>query len=218
MSSSCSTSRRAGQPGAGPGTWQGRRPRSGPTRVAAGVTRSGCRGRPPSGRLQCGGPPSPGRFFLCPLLPCPSSRRLQAWAAAPTWRSSSCCYCTRARHRAPARTFTRLTCQPVPPPCPHQVVECDNLEHTRDDWDTCPFAHVGEVVTRRPPHTHLPKLCPKARRACRKGRACPYAHNVFEHWLHPSRFKTEICQHGSRCGRGQVGEGLPGAAAWARWL
>ncbi|KAI8463152.1 MAG: hypothetical protein J3K34DRAFT_496570 [Monoraphidium minutum] len=81
------------------------------------------------------------------------------------------------------------------------VVECDNPQHTRDDWDACPFAHAGEVVTRRPPQTHLPKLCPKARRACRKGRACPYAHNVFEHWLHPSRFKTEICQHGGACAR-----------------
>jgi hypothetical protein len=83
------------------------------------------------------------------------------------------------------------------PPAP-QVVECDNPEHTREEWDACPFAHVGEVVTRRAPQTHLPKLCPKARRACRKGRGCPYAHNVFELWLHPSRFKTEICQHGGR--------------------
>ncbi|GBF97613.1 hypothetical protein Rsub_10749 [Raphidocelis subcapitata] len=95
-------------------------------------------------------------------------------------------------------------------PCPYadefmvwcfKVVECDNPQHTRDDWDTCPFAHVGEVVTRRPPQTHLPKLCPKARRACRKGAACCYAHNVFEHWLHPSRFKTEMCSHGARCDR-----------------
>lgn len=83
---------------------------------------------------------------------------------------------------------------------PQQVLECDNPEHGRDDWDACPFAHPGEVVTRRPPQTHLPKLCPKARRACRKGRACAYAHNVFEHWLHPSRFKTEPCANGARCG------------------
>ncbi len=82
-----------------------------------------------------------------------------------------------------------------------KVVDCDNPEHSRADWDMCPFAHAGEVVTRRPPQTHLPKLCPKARRACRKGRACPYAHNVFEHWLHPSRFKTEICQHAAACTR-----------------
>ena len=70
-----------------------------------------------------------------------------------------------------------------PPNTRPKVVECDNPEHTRNDWDACPFAHAGEVVTRRPPHAHLPKLCPKARRACRKGRACPYAHNVFEHWV-----------------------------------
>jgi hypothetical protein len=62
----------------------------------------------------------------------------------------------------------------------YKVVMCDNPLHARDDWDTCPFAHPGETVTRRPPATHLPKLCPKARRACRKGLACPYAHNVFE--------------------------------------
>lgn len=77
---------------------------------------------------------------------------------------------------APSPT-TSTTARPAPAPAPSQVIDCTNPLHTRDDADTCPFVHPGEAVTRRPPHTHLPKLCPKARRACRKGRACPYAHN-----------------------------------------
>lgn len=30
---------------------------------------------------------------------------------------------------------------------------------------------------------------------------CPYAHNVFEYWLHPTRYRTQMCNDGSRCNR-----------------
>jgi hypothetical protein len=75
-----------------------------------------------------------------------------------------------ADHLAPALRPCSLVLAPLTLSGPPQVVDCDNPDHGRDDWDACPFAHAGEVVTRRPPQTHLPKLCPKARRACRKGR------------------------------------------------
>lgn len=27
---------------------------------------------------------------------------------------------------------------------------------------------------------------------CRRGDACPFAHGVFECWLHPSRYRTQV--------------------------
>ena len=29
-------------------------------------------------------------------------------------------------------------------------------------------------------------------RTCRRGAACPFAHGVFESWLHPSRYRTQV--------------------------
>ena len=29
--------------------------------------------------------------------------------------------------------------------------------------------------------------------ACVRGDNCPYAHNVFEYWLHPTRYRTQLC-------------------------
>eukprot|EP00878_Enallax_costatus_P005251 GHUV01005518.1.p1 GENE.GHUV01005518.1~~GHUV01005518.1.p1 ORF type:complete len:467 (+),score=193.09 GHUV01005518.1:456-1856(+) len=36
---------------------------------------------------------------------------------------------------------------------------------------------------------------------CARGDACPYSHGVFEQWLHPSRFRTQLCSFGSACRR-----------------
>lgn len=67
-------------------------------------------------------------------------------------------------------------------PCPHGY---------RHSWTHCPFAHVGETARRRCPrsYSYLPEVCPnaKAKRPCPASDACPYSHNTFEHWLHPSR-------------------------------
>ncbi|KFM24230.1 Zinc finger CCCH domain-containing protein 24 [Auxenochlorella protothecoides] len=30
---------------------------------------------------------------------------------------------------------------------------------------------------------------------------CPYAHNVFEYWLHPTRYRTQLCNDGGSCRR-----------------
>jgi hypothetical protein len=38
-------------------------------------------------------------------------------------------------------------------------------------------------------------------RHCPQGDACPYAHNIYEYWLHPSRFRTTMCKEGLSCTR-----------------
>lgn len=36
---------------------------------------------------------------------------------------------------------------------------------------------------------------------CPRGAACPYAHSVYEYWLHPTRYRTQICKNGANCRR-----------------
>jgi hypothetical protein len=38
-------------------------------------------------------------------------------------------------------------------------------------------------------------------RHCPQGDACPYAHNIYEYWLHPNRFRTTMCKEGLSCTR-----------------
>ena len=73
----------------------------------------------------------------------------------------------------------------------------------RHDWSVCPFAHTGEMAARRDPARHLPIFCyhSKQRLPCPRGEACEYAHNLFEYWLHPARYRTEPCQFGAACTR-----------------
>ena len=30
--------------------------------------------------------------------------------------------------------------------------------------------------------------------SCRRGDQCPFSHGVFESWLHPSRYRTQVSQ------------------------
>ncbi|BDA47830.1 probable zinc finger CCCH domain-containing protein 50 at N-terminal half [Coccomyxa sp. Obi] len=73
------------------------------------------------------------------------------------------------------------------------------------DWQQCPYAHPGEKAKRRDPrvHTYTGIACPnmKQARKCPRGDACPYAHNVFEYWLHPTRYRTQLCKDGPSCAR-----------------
>ncbi len=34
-----------------------------------------------------------------------------------------------------------------------------------------------------------------------RGDNCPYAHNVFEYWLHPTRYRTQLCNDMEKCNR-----------------
>ncbi len=64
------------------------------------------------------------------------------------------------------------------------------------DWTQCPFAHPGEKAKRRDPRrfTYSGSACPEFRKVgvCSRGDACPLAHGVFETWLHPTRYKTQV--------------------------
>jgi hypothetical protein len=37
--------------------------------------------------------------------------------------------------------------------------------------------------------------------SCKRGDACPFAHGVFETWLHPARYRTQMCTDGVNCRR-----------------
>ena len=72
------------------------------------------------------------------------------------------------------------------------------------DWTECPYAHPGEKARRRDPRrfSYGGAACPEFRKgSCPRGDACEYAHGVFECWLHPSRYRTQLCKDGARCGR-----------------
>ncbi|GAX81657.1 hypothetical protein CEUSTIGMA_g9085.t1 [Chlamydomonas eustigma] len=73
------------------------------------------------------------------------------------------------------------------------------------DWTQCPFAHPGEKAKRRDPKKfqYSGTACPEYRTngSCRRGDTCPLAHGVFECWLHPSRYRTQMCTDGAACKR-----------------
>lgn len=73
------------------------------------------------------------------------------------------------------------------------------------DWNSCVFAHEGERAKRRDPRErrYTPVACPdmKQNKPCPRGDRCTYAHSVFEYWLHPARYRTQLCQSGEACDR-----------------
>ncbi|KAK3261313.1 hypothetical protein CYMTET_29776 [Cymbomonas tetramitiformis] len=72
------------------------------------------------------------------------------------------------------------------------------------DWTECPFTHPGEKARRRDPRRfhYTGNACPDFRKgSCRRGDACEFSHGVFECWLHPSRYRTQLCKDGTSCGR-----------------
>eukprot|EP00803_Ostreobium_quekettii_P009918 evm.model.scf_2922.1 EVM.evm.TU.scf_2922.1 scf_2922:13132-15957(+) len=73
------------------------------------------------------------------------------------------------------------------------------------DWTTCPFAHPGEKARRRDPRKfrYTGIACPEMKQGvgCPRGERCPFAHNVFEYWLHPSRYRTQLCNIAASCNR-----------------
>ncbi|KAF8058078.1 zinc finger CCCH domain-containing protein 2 [Scenedesmus sp. PABB004] len=72
-------------------------------------------------------------------------------------------------------------------------------------WTECPFTHQGEKAARRCPRSYIysAEACPDARKSgkCARGDLCPYSHGVFEQWLHPSRYRTQLCSFGTACRR-----------------
>eukprot|EP01026_Neomeris_dumetosa_P056502 TRINITY_DN516_c0_g1_i1.p1 TRINITY_DN516_c0_g1~~TRINITY_DN516_c0_g1_i1.p1 ORF type:complete len:471 (+),score=49.03 TRINITY_DN516_c0_g1_i1:101-1414(+) len=83
-----------------------------------------------------------------------------------------------------------------------KIAECTKV--AAHDWTECPFLHEGEKARRRDPrkHTYTATPCPDYRRGtCKRGDICTYAHGVFEAWLHPSKYRTQLCKDGLACGR-----------------
>ncbi|KAI8476573.1 MAG: hypothetical protein J3K34DRAFT_455681 [Monoraphidium minutum] len=72
------------------------------------------------------------------------------------------------------------------------------------DWRACPFAHPTENARRRDPreHRYCSIACPDYKQGmCLRGDTCQFAHGVFEAWLHPSRYRVQMCKDGGRCRR-----------------
>ncbi|GBF98430.1 hypothetical protein Rsub_10495 [Raphidocelis subcapitata] len=83
-----------------------------------------------------------------------------------------------------------------------KVLPCSNEEP--HDWTECPFAHSGEKARRRDPRVfkYTGVACPDFRKGvCKRGDECTYGHGVFECWLHPSRYRTQLCKDGTDCNR-----------------
>jgi hypothetical protein len=73
------------------------------------------------------------------------------------------------------------------------------------DWTECPYSHPGEKARRRDPqkYNYSGNPCPEFRKLgnCTKGDSCYFAHGVFECWLHPSRYRTQLCNDRTSCRR-----------------
>ncbi|KAK9915200.1 hypothetical protein WJX75_006072 [Coccomyxa subellipsoidea] len=83
-----------------------------------------------------------------------------------------------------------------------KVTDCSNLEP--HDWTLCAYAHVGEKARRRgtAEFKYVATACPDFRKGtCKRGDGCPFAHGVFESWLHPGRYRTQLCKDGLDCDR-----------------
>ena len=80
--------------------------------------------------------------------------------------------------------------------CPHE--DCIH------DTEACPYVHPGDKSRRRNPGmvSYQPVPCPHFRKGnCRLGDACPLSHGVFECWMHPIKYRTQLCTTGSKCSR-----------------
>lgn len=85
----------------------------------------------------------------------------------------------------------------------YKVIPCS--KRYGHDWTDCPFCHPGEKAQRRCPNKYLYTgiACPDMKKTgdCPRGDNCCFAHNVFEYWLHPSRYRTQLCSYGQNCKR-----------------
>ncbi|KMS98922.1 hypothetical protein BVRB_3g068100 [Beta vulgaris subsp. vulgaris] len=75
------------------------------------------------------------------------------------------------------------------------------------DWTICPYAHQGERARRRDPRKVLYAAvsCPDYKASssgkCPRGELCEFSHGVFEYWLHPTKYRTRVCNAGDCCTR-----------------
>jgi len=81
----------------------------------------------------------------------------------------------------------------------------DHINYRNDEWFLLFFpTSAGEKARRRDPRVFPYQAipCPEFRKGnCKRGDGCPFAHGVFECWLHPSRYRTQLCKEGTACAR-----------------
>lgn len=84
-----------------------------------------------------------------------------------------------------------------------KVRRCPNLR--AHDWMECPYTHAGEKAQRRDPRLYAYSATScidfKKSGSCGQGERCKFAHGVFEAWLHPSAYRTVLCNDGESCSR-----------------
>lgn len=72
-------------------------------------------------------------------------------------------------------------------------------------WTDCMYLHLGEKARRRDPrkYHYYGKPCVDFRKRgqCENGDRCQFAHGVFETWLHPDKYKTQMCRDLDNCQR-----------------
>eukprot|EP00878_Enallax_costatus_P001111 GHUV01001248.1.p1 GENE.GHUV01001248.1~~GHUV01001248.1.p1 ORF type:complete len:403 (+),score=118.33 GHUV01001248.1:186-1394(+) len=73
------------------------------------------------------------------------------------------------------------------------------------NWQTCPFAHPGEKARRRCVRTYgysaVPCPARQQGQECPRGDACFMTHSIFEYWLHPDMYRTQLCNDVENCKR-----------------
>ena len=104
-----------------------------------------------------------------------------------------------------------------------QVLPCSKQYY--HDWLVCAFTHPGEAMCRRDPtrFAYTGIACPDKKvnngwtdsckldsncilkdwqgsqdGHCKRGESCPYSHNTFEYWLHPTRY-CSVASCGTCC-------------------
>lgn len=56
------------------------------------------------------------------------------------------------------------------------------------------------------------------KRHCNLGDKCLFAHNVFEYWLHPTRYRTVMCSDGANCERTVGCLSISAVRAFSCWI
>ncbi len=108
----------------------------------------------------------------------------------PYWVSQL--LCSRRESSVPGHPCTRW--QRLFPAC--LVCASPRVLHTSSTHLCTP-----EPTESAPPAALPPVTTPPPKGFCIRGDVCPYAHGVFECWLHPSRYRTQLCKDGANCHR-----------------
>ena len=88
-------------------------------------------------------------------------------------------------------------------------IACPNMKKVSLTFTLQSSACMYACMSSKPPYTSwhcrtsVLTIQPRSvqDQACVRGDNCPYAHNVFEYWLHPTRYRTQLCNDMEKCNR-----------------